>query len=151
MLRGTRGNWKSHMLLCVCACVLSHVRLCDPRDCGPPGSSVHGVLQARTLEWIAISYSREPSWPRDRIHISCVSCIGRRVLDHWHNLGSPSVADGNENWCSSFKNSMVVFWKVKHVLHAHTHTPYRPAILFLGIYPRETKTMFMQRLVCEWS
>ena len=40
--------------------VLSHfscVQLCDPRDCRPPGSSVHGILQARTLEWVAISFS----------------------------------------------------------------------------------------------
>ena len=36
---------------------LSHVRLCDPMDCGLPGSSVHGILQARILEWIAISFS----------------------------------------------------------------------------------------------
>ena len=36
----------------------SHVRLCGPMDCGPPGSPVHGVLQARTLEWVAMSFSR---------------------------------------------------------------------------------------------
>ena len=38
---------------------LSHVRLCDPMDCSPPGSSVHGILQARILEWVAIYFSRE--------------------------------------------------------------------------------------------
>ena len=43
--------------LYVCLCVLSYVWLCDPRDCGPPGSSVHGISQARVLEWVAISYS----------------------------------------------------------------------------------------------
>ena len=37
----------------------------DPMDCSPPGSSVHGVLQARTLEWVAISFSRGSSQPRD--------------------------------------------------------------------------------------
>ena len=37
--------------------VLSHVRLCDPMDCSPPGSSVHGISQARILEWVAISFS----------------------------------------------------------------------------------------------
>ena len=40
--------------------------LCDPMDCGPPGSSVHGILQARTLEWVAILFSRESSQPRDQ-------------------------------------------------------------------------------------
>ena len=41
--------------------------LCDPMDCSPPGSSVHGVLQAKILEWVAISSSRGSSWPRDQI------------------------------------------------------------------------------------
>ena len=46
---------------------------CDPMDCSPPGSSVHGILQARILEWVAISFSREFSRPRDRIWISCIA------------------------------------------------------------------------------
>ena len=44
--------------------------LCDPMDCSPPGSSVHGILQARILEWVAISFSRGSSWPRDRTQVS---------------------------------------------------------------------------------
>ena len=40
--------------------------LCDPMDCSPPGSSVHGILQARILEWVAISFSRGSSQPRDK-------------------------------------------------------------------------------------
>ena len=47
--------------------------LCDPMDYSPPGSSVHGILQARILEWVAISFSRGSSQPRDRTHISRVS------------------------------------------------------------------------------
>ena len=46
-------------------------------DCSLPASSVHGILQARLLEWVAIAFSRGSSWPRDRTH---VFCIGRRVL-----------------------------------------------------------------------
>ena len=46
--------------------------LCDPMDCSLPGSSVHGIFQARVLEWTAISFSREPSQPRDRTWVSCV-------------------------------------------------------------------------------
>ena len=38
--------------------------VCDPMDCSPPGSSVHGILQARILEWVAISFSSGPSQPR---------------------------------------------------------------------------------------
>ena len=51
-----------------------------PMDCSPAGSSVHGILQARMLEWVAISFSRETSWPRDW---TCVSCFSRRVLYYW--------------------------------------------------------------------
>ena len=52
----------------------------DLVDCSPPGSSVHGILQARKLEWVAISLSRGSSWARDQTH---VSCIDRWVLHHW--------------------------------------------------------------------
>ena len=56
--------------LTVVACVLNHssrVQLfCDPIDCSPPGSSVHGILQARRLEWVAMPSSRGSSRPRDR-------------------------------------------------------------------------------------
>ena len=44
--------------------------LCDPVDCSPPGSSAHGILQARLLEWVAISFSRGSSWPRNWIQVS---------------------------------------------------------------------------------
>ena len=44
-------------------------------DCGPPHSSVHGIFQARVLEWVAISFSSGPSWPRDRTRVSCI--VGR--------------------------------------------------------------------------
>ena len=55
---------------------LSRVRLSDPMDCSPPGSSVHGILQARTLGWVAVTSFRGSSWPRDRTRVSCIS--GRR-------------------------------------------------------------------------
>ena len=60
--------------------VLTTWLLCDPMDGSPPGCSVHGILQARILEWVTISSSRGSSRPRDRTHVFCVSCIGRRVL-----------------------------------------------------------------------
>ena len=52
---------------------LSHVWLCDPMDCSPPGSSIHGIFKARVLEWIAISFSRGSSWPRDPTRVSCIA------------------------------------------------------------------------------
>ena len=51
---------------------------CNPMDYSPPGSSVHGIFQARILEWVAISFSRASSRPRDRTHVSYISCISRR-------------------------------------------------------------------------
>ena len=57
--------------------------LCDPMNCGPPGSSVHGILQGGTLEWVAIPFSRGSSWPRDRTRVFCVFCVSRQVLYHW--------------------------------------------------------------------
>ena len=55
----------------------SHVQLCGPTDCGPPGSSVREISQARIPEWVSISYSRGSSQPRDQTR---VSCIGRPVF-----------------------------------------------------------------------
>ena len=52
-------------------------------DCSSPGSSVHGISQARILEWVAISFSKGSSWPWDRTQVSCISCIGRWILYHW--------------------------------------------------------------------
>ena len=63
---------------------------CDPMHCCLPGFSAHGISQARTLEWVAISLSRGPSGPRDRTHISCVSSTGRWTPYHKHYLGSTS-------------------------------------------------------------
>ena len=69
----------------------SSVTLCDLMDCSPPRSSVHGILQARILEWVAMPSSRGCSRPRDRTCVSSVSCIDRWVLDHQHHLGSPEL------------------------------------------------------------
>ena len=54
--------------------------LCNPMDCSLPGSSIHGIFQARVLEWGAISFSRGSSRPRDRTLLSYSSCIGRWIL-----------------------------------------------------------------------
>ena len=56
---------------------------CDPMDCSSPGSSVHEILQARMLEWVALPSYRRYSKPRDGTHISYISCIGRQILHHW--------------------------------------------------------------------
>ena len=59
--------------VCVCVCAQSHPTLCNPMDCSPPVSSVHGILQAKVLEWLAISCSRGSSQPMDRTWVSCIA------------------------------------------------------------------------------
>ena len=53
--------------------------LWDPMDCSPPGSSIHEIFQAGILEWVAISFSRGSSWPRDWTVVSCTA--GRFFID----------------------------------------------------------------------
>ena len=65
------------------SCVLSH---CDPMDYSLPGSSVHGTLQTRILEWVAILFSRGSSWPRDQ---TLVSCIADRFFTIWATREAP--------------------------------------------------------------
>ena len=62
--------------------------LCDPMDCSPSDSSVHGILQARILEWVAMPSSRGSFPSRDRTHVSHISYVGRQVLYHQCHLGS---------------------------------------------------------------
>ena len=74
---------------------------CDPMDCNPPSSSVHWILQARTLEWVAFPFSRGSSWPRDWNFVSWDSYIGSSILYYWAtwkaqcHLGQPFL---NRKW-----------------------------------------------------
>ena len=63
--------------------------LCDPKDRSPPGSSVHGILQASILEGAAISSSRGSSQTSDQTQVSYVSCTGRWVLYHCTTWEAP--------------------------------------------------------------
>ena len=72
------GSEQYDVLLCSIA--WSYLTLCDPLDCSAPGSSVHGIPQARILEWVAISYSRGSFSPRDQTQVPLVSCISRWIL-----------------------------------------------------------------------
>ena len=66
--------WNGIIHVCICVHACSGMSaLCDPMDYSPPGSTVHGILQARILEWFAISYSRESSWPRDQTLVSRIA------------------------------------------------------------------------------
>ena len=85
----------THTSVCVCVCVCVRARarklvgqscptLCNPVDCSLPGSSVHGILLARILEWAAIPFSRGSSQPVDLLHY-------RQTLYHLSHQGSPNL------------------------------------------------------------
>ena len=76
--------------LCCAKSLQLYLPLYDAVDCCPPGSSVHGILQARILQWVAMSSSRGPSRPRDQTQVSQVSCVGRWILYYLSHQGSPS-------------------------------------------------------------
>ena len=72
----------------------SCLTLCDAMDCSLPGSSVHGILQARILEWVSMPSSRGSSWPRDQTQISYVYLhwqVGSLPLVKPILLGSPNI------------------------------------------------------------
>ena len=74
---------RAPVCVCVCVCVLvtqSCPSLCNPMDSSPPASSIHGILQARIQEWVAISFSRGSSQPRDQ---TWVSYIAGRLFSVW--------------------------------------------------------------------
>ena len=97
------------LFLIVHECVLSHINhvqlIVAPMGCSPPGSSIHGISQARTLKWVAIYISRGPSPPRDQTQ---VSCIGRQILYRWANWvhWKQCFLFSNSNWKHNMRNSV---------------------------------------------
>ena len=83
------GNTRFKKMYMRARSLQSCLTLCDPMVYSPPGSSVHRILQARILEWIAMPSSRGYSRARGWTRVSCVPCIGRWVLDHSCHLASP--------------------------------------------------------------
>ena len=96
-----RGGTLGRKVLVVQSCPT----LGNPMDCSPPGSPVHGILQARILEWVAISISRGSSWPRDWAQ---VCCIADRFFTIWttredpHQRG-PGAFSKSSAHCSSVR------------------------------------------------
>ena len=68
-----KGNSPLFVLSMKVKVIQSCLTLCDPMDCGLPGSPVHGIYQARILEWVAFPFSRGSSQPKDQTHISCIA------------------------------------------------------------------------------
>ena len=95
----------------------SCLTLCDPMDCSPPGSSVHGILQARILEWVAISFWRRSSRPRDWTQVSWIGSrffiIGTRefplCMSCWHNTDDVVLQGELQSWFCAFFLSFFFF------------------------------------------
>ena len=91
-----------------------HAKTClalwDPMDYSPPDYSIHGILQARLLERVAISFSRESSQPRGWTHVSHVSRIGRWILHHCATWEASRRAVVLRKYIHIFKET----WSVKH-------------------------------------
>ena len=100
MLDDLRWSWcnNRNSALITQSCLL----LCNPMDCSLPGSSIHGIFQTRILEWVAISFSRGSSWPRDQTQV--FRTVGRRFT-LWATrevlrlslMGSKITADGDRS------------------------------------------------------
>ena len=89
-----------------CMCTQSCLILCDPMDCSPPGSSVHGIFQAGILEWIAFSFSKGSSPPRINPCPLCfLHCQVRCFFLSLHLLGSPTESEVAQS-CPTLCDSM---------------------------------------------
>ena len=90
-----KGADKIHKIGSCCCCLLSKScpTLLQPVDCSPPGSSVHGLFQARILEGVAISFSRGSSWSRDQTSISCIDTLLHPLSGFFTTepLGKPKI------------------------------------------------------------
>ena len=112
-----------YMWVCVCVCARARAKscltLCDPLDCSPPVSSVHGILQARILKWISISSFRGSSRPRNQTSISCISCITGGFFNPLSHQGSP-WAGGDVYACSDLcADVQKVKWSPGASWHKH--------------------------------
>ena len=81
--------WALPLSLCTCWVTSAVSALCNPWDWSPPGSPVHGILQARVLEWVAMPSSRGSFQPRDWTHSSCCSCIMGIFFYCWTTREAP--------------------------------------------------------------
>ena len=94
--------------VCVCVCIHSVTKSCPTlwnlMNCSPPGSSVYGILQAQILQWVAISFSKGSSWPKNQ---TCISWIVRRILYQatWEALPLSYISINPTCFSKLFSNS----------------------------------------------
>ena len=106
--------------------------LYDSKGCSPPDSSVHGILQARILEWAAISSSRESSQPRDQTQVSCISCTGRQILSP-EPPRKPMISKTNSKCSTSANHSPVARWYAVTYVKESSFTSIRNGVLGIAL------------------
>ena len=106
----SHSEWKS----------LSHVWLCNSMDYSPLGSSVHRILQARILEWVAIPFSRGSSWPRDQTSISCI--VGR-FFTIWATREVHLLSKAQPKCFLSWKPNLTLSYQNQSPLYLHSSFP----------------------------
>ena len=130
--------------------IQSCLTLCDPMDWSSPGSSLHGIVLLRILEWTAISSSRGSSQHRDWTCISCSSCTGRWILYHWatsvqfssvQSLSSvqlfmiPWIAARQASLSITNSQSLLKLMSIKLVMQSSHLTLCHPLLLLPPILP----------------
>ena len=140
------GLWRTLFLLCVCmfSVTQSCLTLCDPMDYSPPGSSVHGIFQARILEWVAISFSRGSFQPRDWNCVACISCIGRWILYYCTAWEAHFILHLVERWIDGIKTAAQ--WRTQG------RTMSSPSLLIPHNHPgSEGRALIRPRTSCEYT
>ena len=117
---------KGYLGLTCCLVTQSCPTLCDPMDYSPPDSSVHGILQAGILEWVAIPFSKGSSWPRDQIWVSCIAgrlftdWVTRESLSYQLNsrldLDFTKLSINVHSFCSRIQPSVPHFTEISYLL-----------------------------------
>ena len=124
------------------ACLL----LGHPMDCSPPGSSVQGSLQARILEWVAMPFSRESSWPRDRIHVSFFSCVCRQVFFlPWAPPEKPLIYYLSFTQLSSYLTIISLSIPICNVSSTHIYQPFMYHLSYVSSFIHHLSNLFTCR------
>ena len=132
------------LIFCCCCCLVSQScpTLCNPMDYSPPGSSVHGILQARTLEWVAIPSSRGSSWPRDQTQVSLTAgrfftlWATREAQEYWSGYRLSLLQEIFPNQESNHRVSWIAgrfftMWAMKSIIFLNlVHTQEQYFVIF---------------------
>ena len=122
--------------------------LYDPLGCSPPGSSVHGILQVRILEWVAIPFSKGPSWPRDWTHTGLRHC--RPILYCLSHQGPHCTRRLMQSLGKTRAGKPLCCWDVYPWSHGHHNLPLCPGRL-QGSWPQLPEPRAQRRLAFCWK